>query len=94
MKKSLIVKPNTTKQNKTGSWRTYRPVVNIDKCIGCHLCAKLCPDQAIDMVNINGREKSKINYDYCKGCGLCASECPVQAINMELEDNQSLKNKS
>jgi len=85
MKKKLAVKPNTSLKNKTGSWRTYRPVVNIDKCIGCELCFKLCPDQAIDMVEISGKKKSQINYDYCKGCGLCAAECPVQAIGMKLE---------
>ena len=97
MKKNLSVQPNTSLKNKTGSWRTYRPVVDINKCIGCFLCAKLCPEQAIAMVKVDkikakinaptvGALKSKINYDYCKGCGLCASECPVAVITMAKEE--------
>jgi 2-oxoacid:acceptor oxidoreductase delta subunit (pyruvate/2-ketoisovalerate family) len=64
--------------NKTGSWRTFRPVVNEEKCVSCMLCWKFCPDACIEIV----MEKPKINYDYCKGCGICAEECPKEAIEM------------
>jgi 2-oxoacid:acceptor oxidoreductase gamma subunit (pyruvate/2-ketoisovalerate family)/2-oxoacid:acceptor oxidoreductase delta subunit (pyruvate/2-ketoisovalerate family) len=62
-------------------WRTFQPVVDIEKCIGCKQCWMLCPDGSIDMVD----KKCVINYDFCKGCGICAEECPVNAIEMKME---------
>ena len=60
--------------NKTGSWRTVRPVLNPEQCNECGFCTELCPDFCI--------ENGKVNYDYCKGCGICAEECPRNAIEM------------
>lgn len=74
---NLIAKPNTSLSNKTGSWRTYRPQVERQVCIGCSTCSKICPEGCIEMED----SKPEINYDYCKGCGLCIKECPVKAIN-------------
>jgi len=86
MKKAINLKPNTSLKNKTGGWRTFRPIIDENKCIGCNLCAKICPDAAIDMIlNETNKAKAKVNYDYCKGCGACAAECPVKAIIMEKE---------
>ncbi len=87
-KVSLITKPNTTLANKTGAWRTAKPMTDLLTCIGCSLCAKICPEGCIVMSEIsesaaNGKKlKPKTDYDYCKGCGLCAQECPVKAIKM------------
>jgi len=67
--------------NKTGGWRTLRPIIDEKKCIKCYMCWKFCPDVAIDIVE----GKPVINYDYCKGCGICAHECPVNCIEMEKE---------
>lgn len=86
MKKTLIVQANTSLRNKTGSWRTFKPEINTNTCIGCTMCTKVCPEGTIEMINLNGKPKAKINYDYCKGCGLCASECPVKAIIMKPEE--------
>lgn len=69
--------------NKTGSWRTLRPIVDQDECIQCGICWKVCPDVAI-FVDQDG---ATVDYDYCKGCGICAEECPVDAIDMEKEEN-------
>lgn len=90
-KVSLITKPNTTPANKTGSWRTAKPMTDLLACIGCSLCAKICPEGCIIMGKNAGGKKSKpenkklkpkTDYNYCKGCGLCAHECPVEAIKM------------
>ena len=73
-------KPGESLQNKTGSWRTFKPVVS-DKCVRCGMCVTFCPEIAIKL----GEKKAEINYDYCKGCGICSNVCPVKAIEMVRE---------
>ena len=53
-------------------------VVDPGKCIGCGLCAELCPYGA---PVIEGR-KARIVEVLCKGCGTCAASCPRNAITM------------
>lgn len=81
----MNVKANSSLKNKTGSWRSYRPEIDLKKCIACGICTKICPDSAVELKMIKGNKKAKVNYDYCKGCGLCAKECPVKAISMKRE---------
>jgi len=83
---NLVAKPNTSLKNKTGAWRTHRPIVDYNICIGCSLCAKICPEGCIVMEKqkkFSNKPKPIIDYNYCKGCALCARECPVKAITME-----------
>jgi pyruvate ferredoxin oxidoreductase delta subunit len=63
-------------------WRTYKPVIDYDKCIKCLRCFLVCPDGVIDKT----KEDLEIDYDYCKGCGVCAHECPVNCIEMVKEE--------
>ena len=67
--------------NSKADWRTVKPMVEAEKCIGCSQCWMVCPDGAIKMVD----GKSIIDYNYCKGCGICKEECPVDAIEMRSE---------
>ena len=69
--------------NKTGSWRTFRPILDPEKCIKCYICWKFCPEPCIE---ISDDELPVFDYDYCKGCGICANECPKDAIEMILEE--------
>jgi len=86
MKINITAKPNTTLKNKTGSWRTFKPKTDFEKCIGCGFCSRICPEGIIEMKNNKeGKLKPETDYDYCKGCGICAAECPVKAIIMELD---------
>lgn len=65
--------------NKTGSWRTFKPVIDKKKCIKCYLCWKFCPEPAIKIID----EYPEVDYGYCKGCGICANECKAKAIEMK-----------
>lgn len=73
-------KPST--KYLTGDWKTYKPIINPEKCTHCLLCVLFCPDGAINWKP----EIENIDFDlnYCKGCGICANECPTKAIEMKL----------
>ena len=66
---------------KNAGWRTLRPVINKEACVGCNNCYMCCPDGVI--FKYDG--KVDIDYDFCKGCGVCAKECRLKAITMERE---------
>ncbi len=67
--------------NKTGLWRVFYPVVDLEKCRKCTLCWKFCPDAAIELVD----DMPVIDLEFCKGCGICANECPAKCITMVKE---------
>lgn len=75
-----LVGPGSSVENKTGSWRTFKPEYDEEKCTNCLLCWIYCPDGAIE--RLDEPRKLRIDYDYCKGCGVCAEVCPVEAIRM------------
>ena len=84
---SIIPEPATAKKYRTGDWRTFRPVIDLDKCIGCLLCWIYCPDASIKVMDVNGKvDRVEIDYEHCKGCGICANECPTKAISMVREE--------
>ncbi len=57
--------------------------VDQDHCIGCGLCADICPFGAIIMDEIQGKGYRAKNVPAsCKGCGICASSCPQKTIDM------------
>ena len=49
-------------------------------CIGCTLCIKACPTDAI--LGSNKRMHTVVEA-FCTGCDLCAIACPVDCIAME-----------
>lgn len=66
----------------------------LEKCVGCELCAWVCPADAIYVEGEDntpqeryspaeryGREY-QINYLRCIFCGLCLEACPVRALTM------------
>lgn len=72
----------TAAQLHTGSWRTYAPLTDYEKCTSCMLCWVYCPDSA---VVVRESRKTGTDYQYCKGCGICAVQCPVSCIEMKLD---------
>jgi pyruvate ferredoxin oxidoreductase delta subunit len=72
---------------KTSFARYLRPVIDVNICTDCKLCALYCPEGCIDFNTI------KVDYDYCKGCEVCKQVCAPDAITMigELEAKEGLK---
>ncbi len=52
----------------------------IGECIGCENCIKVCPADAIKMVD----GKAEINYSLCAGCSLCSIHCPHNVLESKV----------
>ncbi len=77
-----ILDAGNSVEYETGSWRTFRPVVDKEKCTNCMICWLLCPDASI---HAEDEQMKGFDYAHCKGCGICAEVCPVHAVEMVLE---------
>ncbi len=77
---SNIRKPKT---NRFGRVFRYRPggwdmsFYITDRCVGCTLCAKKCPEKAISGFR---KERHLVDPSKCIDCGLCSKVCPSDAI--------------
>lgn len=69
------VKDKTCRAKQCKSLLTY--TINPELCIGCHLCAKNCPSDAISG---QVRKPHVINPEKCIKCGMCLARCKFKAI--------------
>ena len=51
-----------------------------EKCVGCGMCAEVCPHGVFDIVDCKARI---IEKDLCMECGACALNCPASAIEVK-----------
>jgi len=96
--------PRETQKKKTGDsltleqrylTKTYRLRLNREACLGCGICANVCPKEAITMTNAsvqNGRLTKKPDADIdstlCIFCGICVIFCPFNALKMFMDDGE------
>ena len=73
----VFLPPGLKKQLR--EWLVARPVLQKDKCIGCGLCAKLCPPATLKIVG----GKACFDYPGCIRCFCCQEHCPQGAITMK-----------
>ena len=62
---------------------------DVDRCTGCTLCARICPNRAIEMVEAPEEKREaypktypRIDLGKCCFCGLCQDVCPSGALSM------------
>ncbi|MGR4859162.1 NADH-ubiquinone oxidoreductase-F iron-sulfur binding region domain-containing protein [Bacteroides pyogenes] len=69
------VRDKTCRSKRCKALLTY--TINPELCIGCHLCAKHCP---ADAISSTVRKPHVINPDMCIKCGMCMARCKFKAI--------------
>lgn len=84
----VLMKPHTIKypyeRLKFSDGFRGRISLDIDACISCRLCAKICPTKAVRMVPVERREKvfPEIDFGRCSFCELCVEICPKNCLKM------------
>ena len=61
-----------------GSVLKTRPVLKKDACVGCGICANICPAKAIEIKN----KKAVISRRDCIRCFCCQEFCPKSAMKV------------
>ncbi|MFT6815230.1 MAG: formate hydrogenlyase subunit 6/NADH:ubiquinone oxidoreductase subunit I [Sphingobacteriales bacterium] len=87
----------------------YKLHNEIDDCIVCDLCAKICPVNCIEIDTVRATEeigktsdgtskrihalKFDIDMDKCMFCGLCTTVCPTECLTMLSDYDYSVEDK-
>ncbi len=67
-----------------------RPGLVFDRCIGCGICMRICPNACIDLIELEDPKatdpkkkkikRPQVNVGRCMMCGYCAEYCPTKAM--------------
>jgi len=76
--KATIIPPIRTPERFRG-----KIVYDKEKCIGCKLCLKVCPSEAIAFKD--AEKKIIIYLARCTFCAQCNDVCPVSCLSMSNE---------
>lgn len=64
--------------------------VDKDLCVGCELCVKHCPRQAITTIIEDDQLKVEVDPTICQGCALCQTLCLTGAIQLANYEDEML----
>lgn len=53
-----------------------------ENCIGCEICAKVCPKHCFTII----KQRSVWHSEYCLTCMACIHACPMMAIQMNMPE--------
>lgn len=87
--KSFLIKKveeiTEERNNIVFKWPTIK--VN-EKCWGCGICSKVCPQSAIKVTKENNKGEFQHYYTLCTHCGLCEKICSEGAIEMLVKEEE------
>ncbi len=66
-------------------------VCDIDKCIFCTLCDKVCPSNCLKVDRVN--KTWDLDPYACIVCGVCVENCRKDALHLELTHTQVVQEK-
>lgn len=56
--------------------------INSERCVGCDVCIRICPQEALRLLEQEERAFYVIDSGRCDGCGFCLELCERDAIEM------------
>jgi len=78
--------PARIMHSRGASPSNYKPKRNMDLCVKCESCLRICPSEAIyhkwPKETDSSDEQMVVREELCIGCGVCAVNCPKDAIKM------------
>ncbi|VVB77485.1 F(420)H(2) dehydrogenase subunit I [uncultured archaeon] len=64
----------------------YMMRLDMDTCVSCSACARICPNKTIRMVETVRKAGTKvmpeIGIDRCLFCGMCEEVCPTKCLTL------------
>lgn len=66
------------------------PKLDATQCIGCAMCADLCPTGALAAKEEEGMLRITCNASDCVACKLCVDACPRRAVTLRPDDEGSV----
>lgn len=97
--RQLFIKPATRKYPyvKSSPPPRFRGRIlyHADLCVGCRLCVKDCPAEAVQINKLeDGRFEAVFDLDRCIFCAQCVESCNKQALEVSSEFELATTKKS